>query len=49
MLESSAADMRQNRMPLPGYVAQHPEARLSDAEKILLAEYFETILNSGEY
>ena len=49
MLENSAADMRQNRMPLPGYVAQHPEARLSDAEKIFLAEYFEKILKSGEF
>jgi len=49
MLESSAADLKQNRMPLPGYIAQHPEARLSGAEKVILAKYFESILKSGNY
>lgn len=49
MLESTAADLKQDRMPMPGYVVYHPEAKLSAAEKILLAEYFEKILKSGEY
>lgn len=49
MLESSAADLKQNRMPLPGYTVYHPEAKLSAAETVLLAEYFETILKSGKY
>lgn len=49
MLESSAADMRQNRMPLAGYMVYHPEARLTNAQKLMLAEYFENILKSGKY
>lgn len=49
MLENSAADLKQNRMPLAGYVAQHPEARLTDAEKKRLVNYFEEILKSGNY
>lgn len=49
MLESSSADLKQNRMPLPGYIAQHPEARLSDAEVKVLVDYFENILKSGNY
>jgi len=49
MLENSAADLKQNRMPLPGYIVYHENARLSAAEKILLAEYFEGILKSEEY
>lgn len=49
MLENSAADLKQNRMPIPGYMAQHPEARLSEAEKKLLVDYLEGILKSGNY
>ena len=49
MLENSAADLKQNRMPIAGYVAQHPEARLSEAEKKLLVDYFEGILKSENY
>lgn len=49
MLESSAADLKQNRMPLPGYMVYHKNARLSVEEKILLAEYFEGILKSEKY
>ncbi|MGC4130273.1 MAG: heme-binding domain-containing protein [Bergeyella sp.] len=49
MLENTIADIQQNRMPIAGYVAQHPEARLTDAEKVLLVEYFERILKSGKY
>lgn len=49
MLENAAADIKQNRMPLQGYIAQHPEAKLSAAESVLLVEYFEKILKSGNY
>lgn len=49
MLENSAADLKQNRMPIPGYMAQHPEARLSEAERKLLVNYFEGILKKGNY
>lgn len=49
MLQNTSADIKQNRMPLQGYIAQHPKARLSGAEKIILAEYFDEILKSGKY
>lgn len=49
MLESTIADLKQNRMPLPGYVAQHPEARLSEAETKLLVDYFEGVMKAGNY
>ncbi len=49
MLENSIADIKQDRMPMPGYVAQHPNARLSDAQKKILADYLEGIFKSGKY
>lgn len=49
MLESTIADLKQNRMPLPGYVAQHSEAHLSEAETKLLVDYFEGVLKAGNY
>ena len=49
MLESSAADLKQNRMPLAGYMAQHPEARLSPPEKKVLIDFFEEIIKSKNY
>ncbi|MDO5616204.1 MAG: heme-binding domain-containing protein [Cruoricaptor ignavus] len=48
MLENTIADLKQNRMPHPGYVAQHKDARLSEADKKLLINYFEKILASEE-
>lgn len=49
MLKNAAADLKEKRMPLAGYVAQHPEARLTEAETKLLVNYFESILKSGNY
>lgn len=49
MLESSAANLRQHRMPIAGYMVYHDKSRLSEAERILLAEYFEELLKSGKY
>ncbi len=49
MLENTIADLEQNRMPINGYTAQHPEARLQASEKQTLIEYFKGILQSGNY
>lgn len=49
MLENTVADLKQNRMPISGYMVYHPEARLTPAQKTLLIEYFEGILKSGNY
>ncbi|WP_304343180.1 heme-binding domain-containing protein [Chryseobacterium koreense] len=49
MLENSAKAIKSYSMPMPGYIAQHPEANLTKAERVLLVNYFEEILKSGKY
>ena len=49
MLENTAASIKQNKMPMPGYVVYHPNAKLSETDQVLLVEYFESILKSGKY
>lgn len=49
MLENSAKSIKSYSMPMPGYIAQHPEANLTKAERVLLVNYFEEILKSGSY
>lgn len=46
MLKNTIGDLEENRMPLAGYVAQHPEARLTKAQKKLLIDYFQKVLDS---
>lgn len=46
MLKNAIGDLEENRMPLAGYVAQHPEARLTKAQKKLLMDYFQKVLDS---
>ncbi|WOC51659.1 cytochrome c [Bergeyella porcorum] len=46
MLKNAIGDLEENRMPLAGYVAQHPEARLTKAQKKLLIDYFQKVLDS---
>ncbi|MBI2511902.1 MAG: heme-binding domain-containing protein [Opitutae bacterium] len=38
-LEETAAEVREHEMPLPSYTWMHPEAKLSDAEIKLLADW----------
>lgn len=49
MLRNASGMIIEKKMPISGYVAQHPEAQLSDAERKLLVDYFDGILESGEY
>lgn len=49
MLENSGKSIKGYVMPMPGYIAQHPEANLTKAERVLLVNYFEEILKSGSY
>lgn len=49
MLENSIHSVKEYSMPLPAYIARHPEANLTNAERVLLANYFEEILKSGAY
>ncbi len=49
MLENSVHSLKEYAMPLPAYIARHPDANLAKAERVLLANYFDEILKSGEY
>lgn len=44
MLKKAVQTLEDGKMPMPGYVAQHPEARLSEAERKILINYFEVVL-----
>lgn len=46
MLKNAIGDLEENRMPLAGYVAQHPEARLTLDQKQRLTDYFQKVLDS---
>ena len=46
MLENSIADLEQERMPLRGYIAQHPKAKLTKQETIQLIDYLKEIKNT---
>lgn len=49
MLEQAAKSLKDYTMPMPGYIAQHPEANLTKAERVLLAKYFEDLLETKKY
>ena len=44
IMEKAILTIEDGKMPMPGYVAQHPEARLSEAERKILINYFEVVL-----
>ena len=49
MLNKSVQTLQNKTMPMPGYIVYHKEANLSDAERVLLVQYFEELLNSKSY
>lgn len=49
MLERSVHSVKEYTMPMPGYIAQHPDANLTKAERTLLTNYFESILKTQNY
>lgn len=49
MLKNTITSVKDYTMPMPGYIAQHPEANLTSDERKLLANYFESISKSGDY
>ena len=49
MLENSAKSIRDYSMPLGAYINKHPKANLTKAERVLLSDYFDGILKSGNY
>ena len=49
MLVNSARSIKDYSMPFAGYIAQHPQANLTKAERVLLVNYFEDLVKSGKY
>jgi hypothetical protein len=49
MLAKSIQTLQNKTMPMPGYIVYHKEANLSEAERTLLINYFQGILNSKNY
>lgn len=49
MINKTVNSLKVYSMPMPGYIAQHPEANLSKAERVLLENYFENILKTENY
>ncbi|WHF50591.1 heme-binding domain-containing protein [Chryseobacterium gotjawalense] len=49
MLKKTVNALKVYSMPMPGYIAQHPGANLNKAERTLLIDYFENILNTENY
>lgn len=49
MLNSIIPTLQSKTMPMPGYIVYHKEANLSEAERKLLVNYFEEMLQSKTY
>ncbi|WP_419495253.1 heme-binding domain-containing protein [Chryseobacterium bernardetii] len=49
MLDRSIEALKHKTMPLPGYIVYHDEAKLTEAERALLIQYFEEMLKSKTY
>lgn len=47
MLEKAVQTLEDGKMPMPGYITQHPEAKLSAAERKILINYFEEVLKKN--
>ncbi|WP_417428677.1 heme-binding domain-containing protein [Halpernia sp.] len=49
MLENSISDLEQYKMPMSAYIAYHPKANITKADRQILINYFEALLKSKEY
>jgi len=49
MLKKSIQTVQNKAMPLPAYIIYHKEANLTSAERNLMVNYFEEMLNSKTY
>lgn len=49
MLKNSVHSVKDYSMPLTAYIGQHPKANLTKDERNLLANYFESLLKSGNF
>ena len=44
MLKNSAQSLKNYSMPMGAYILKHPEANLTRAERVLLTNYFESLM-----
>ncbi|MEY8761542.1 heme-binding domain-containing protein [Chryseobacterium tongliaoense] len=49
MIKNVVQTLQNKTMPMPGYIVYHKEANLSEAERVLLENYFEEMLKSKTY
>ena len=49
MLKNTVQSVKDYSMPFPAYLPQHREANLTKVERVLLTNYFETVLNSEKF
>ena len=49
MIEKTINSIDKKTMPINGYLVYHPEAKLSDAERTLLINYFKSIAETKTY
>lgn len=49
MLKNTIEVLSEGTMPIPGYTAQHPKAKLNSIERKFLADYFKEVLEKGNY
>ncbi len=47
IMEKAILTIEDGKMPMPGYITQHPEAKLSAAERKILMNYFEEELKEN--
>ncbi len=48
-LENSIEVVKSSKMPIAGYTAQHPKAKLDPRERKLLVDYFQGVLDEDAY
>ncbi len=49
MLKNAIRVVQEGEMPVPGYTAQHPRARLTENQREGLVNYFKSVLEQGNY
>ncbi|MBF5027877.1 heme-binding domain-containing protein [Planobacterium sp. GCR5] len=49
ILKRAAEMVEEKKMPVPGYIAQHPEARLNMEQRKALSSFFKEMLEEHQY
>lgn len=49
MLVNSVQELQEKSMPMPAYISYHPKANLTNTQRTLLINYFDSIIKSKKY